>query len=166
MCKLSLTIPNSMGQGPSQLSEMEAYEYSPLPAREDAIRILTLLPGRKADKIKCGLSTRTLEAISDNRTYEALSYCWGVPDATMEIYIHSEGQGQSRMGTVSVKPNLHAALRVFRRENEARQLWIDAICIDQTSDEEMNVQVTLMRRIYEGSSGVLIWLGEGTKDSD
>jgi hypothetical protein len=33
------------------------------------------------------------------------------------------------------------------------------------SDKEKNMQVPLMRQIYEGSSGVLVWLGEGTEDS-
>jgi hypothetical protein len=142
---------------------MENFDYRRLPVAENEIRLIKLLPGRKTDQIECELSTMTLEAITDNATYEALSYCWGTSDTTMRIYIYD---GPCRMGTVLVKPNLHAALAVFRHETEARQLWVDAICIDQMSDNEKNMQVPLMRRIYEGSSGVLIWLGEGTKDSD
>jgi hypothetical protein len=46
----------------------------------------------------------------------------------MKIYIYD---GPLRMGTVLVKPNLYAALLVFRREKEARNLWTGAICIDQ-----------------------------------
>jgi hypothetical protein len=34
------------------------------------------------------------------------------------------------------------------------------------NDKEKNLQIPLMRQIYGGSSGLLIWLGEGTKDSD
>ncbi|KAE9363365.1 HET-domain-containing protein [Stipitochalara longipes BDJ] len=142
---------------------METFDYSRRPVAENEIRLITLLPGQETDKIECELSTGTLEAIIKNTAYEALSYCWGTLDATVEIYIND---GTSRMGTILVKPNLHAALLIFRREKEARRLWIDAICIDQMSDREKNMQVPLMRRIYEGASGVLVWLGEGTKDSD
>jgi hypothetical protein len=130
------TITNSILQGHSQLKEMETFEYSRLPVAENEIRLITLLPGRKTDQIECELSTRMLEAITDNSTYEALSYCWGTLDATMKIYIYD---GPLRMGTVLVKPNLHAALLVFRREREARKLWVDAICIDQMSDKEKNM---------------------------
>jgi hypothetical protein len=89
-----------------------------------------------------------------------------VPEATAKIHVYDEGQGRSRVGSVAVKPNLHAALRVFRHETESRRLWIDAICIDQENDEEKSIQVGLMRRIYEGSSGVVVLLGAATKDSD
>ena len=81
----------------------------------------------------------------------------------MKIHIYD---GSLRIGIVFVTPTLHAALLVFRREQAARKLWIDAICIDQMNDKEKNMQVPLMRQIYGGSSGLLIWLGEGTKDSD
>ncbi|KAH6665038.1 heterokaryon incompatibility protein-domain-containing protein, partial [Halenospora varia] len=143
---------------------MEAFQYNPLPVGEGTIRILTLLPGRETDGIQCELGTRKLEAISDNKTYEALSYCWGKQEAKIEISIHEEGC--SRNDTFAVRPNLHAALRVFCRKEEARKLWIDAICIDQTNVEESNVQVLLMRRVYEGCSGVLIWLGERLEDGN
>jgi len=137
---------------------MESFQYSPLPVGDRSIRILTLLPGEETDEIQCELSTTKLEAISDNKTYEALSYCWGKQDAVMRISIREKGC--PRNSTFALRPDLHAALRVFRRKEEARELWIDAICIDQMNTEEKNVQVPLMRRIYEGCSGVLIWLGE------
>jgi hypothetical protein len=35
----------------------------------------------------------------------------------------------------------------------------DAICIDQTNNEETDVQMPLMREIYERASITLIWLG-------
>jgi len=148
-------------------SEMESFQYSPLPAGDDSIRILTVLPGEDTDEIQCELSTRKLEAIaaiSDNETYEALSYCWGKQDAEMKISIREKGC--PRNGTFALRPDLYAALRVFRLKEKARRLWIDAICIDQTNTEEKNVQVPLMRRIYEGCSGVLIWLGERIQNCD
>ncbi|PMD19241.1 HET-domain-containing protein, partial [Hyaloscypha hepaticicola] len=135
---------------------MEPFEYSRLPVAQNEIRLITLLPGRKNDQIECELSIRKLEALADNTPYEALSYCWGTMGAAMKIHIYD---GSSRIGIVLVTPTLHNALLVFRREQAARKLWIDAICIDQMNDKEKNLQIPLMRQIYGGSSGLLIWLG-------
>jgi hypothetical protein len=44
-------------------------------------------------------------------------------------------------------------------------VWIDALCIDQSSFEERNSQVKLMRNIYESSSEVLVWLGPASDNS-
>ncbi len=129
----------------------------PCRVQTSARRLVTLLPGRKNDPIECELSTRKLEAIADNTPYETLSYCWGTMGATMEIRIYD---GSSEIGIALVTPTLHATLLVFRREQVARKLWIDAICIDQLNDKEENMQIPLMRQIYEGSGGLLISLGE------
>jgi hypothetical protein len=45
-------------------------------------------------------------------------------------------------------------------------LWVDSICIDQSSVEERNIQVALMDRIYSRADKVLIWLGEEDESSD
>jgi Heterokaryon incompatibility protein (HET)/Ankyrin repeats (3 copies) len=42
-------------------------------------------------------------------------------------------------------------------------IWIDAICIDQSNDEERGHQVRLMRKIYEAANCVSIWLGTADK---
>ncbi|KAH8588896.1 heterokaryon incompatibility protein-domain-containing protein, partial [Bisporella sp. PMI_857] len=133
---------------------MESFQYTPLPAEGDFIRILTLLPGGDADEIQCKLSKKRLEAISDNKTYEALSYCWGKQDAEMKIFIQKKRC--PRNSTFALGPDLYAALRAFRHNEVARELWIDAICINQKSEKEKSAQLPLMRRIYEGCSGVLI----------
>jgi hypothetical protein len=38
-------------------------------------------------------------------------------------------------------------------------LWIDALCIDQNTLHEKNVQVAKMGSIYNGAIGVLAWVG-------
>jgi Heterokaryon incompatibility protein (HET) len=38
-------------------------------------------------------------------------------------------------------------------------MWIDAICINQSSVAERGFQVKLMRDIYRQADGVVIWLG-------
>jgi hypothetical protein len=45
-------------------------------------------------------------------------------------------------------------------------LWIDAICINQNDTEERNAQVRRMLDIYKSANRVIVWLGEGTEDSD
>ena len=44
--------------------------------------------------------------------------------------------------------------------DSARDLWIDAICVDQSNLNERGEQVTLMSRIFGGAANVLVWLGE------
>jgi len=39
-------------------------------------------------------------------------------------------------------------------------LWIDAVCINQHSDDEKNHQIPLMRCIFSQAHMVLGWLGE------
>jgi hypothetical protein len=56
-------------------------------------------------------------------------------------------------------------MRQLRRTFRARRLWIDAICIDQASPDEKNVQVAMMADIYGNAKKVVVWLGEGTKDT-
>ena len=62
--------------------------------------------------------------------------------------------------------NLEAALRYLRDVSVEKVIWIDAICIDQSSIEERNSQVLLMRHIYRNATLVQVWLGEAAKGSD
>lgn len=54
--------------------------------------------------------------------------------------------------------------------NENLWWWIDSICINQKDNREArserSSQVQLMGRIYKESKRTVVWLGEGTKDSD
>ncbi|KAL6888021.1 heterokaryon incompatibility domain-containing protein [Trichoderma evansii] len=52
-----------------------------------------------------------------------------------------------------------AALRRLRSMGDLT-LWIDGICIDQTSIAERSAQVALMRDIYKQAAEVVVWLGE------
>ena len=45
-------------------------------------------------------------------------------------------------------------------------VWADAIRINQHDVEERNVQVSIMREIYQNSQAVQIWLGEEEEDDD
>ena len=43
-------------------------------------------------------------------------------------------------------------------------IWIDAICINQSNNEEKSQQVAMMGEIYSGAAEVLVWLGEDAFD--
>lgn len=61
---------------------------------------------------------------------------------------------------------MHDALSALRKENDSITLWIDAICIDQGSEEDKSEQIPLMGGIYTRASAVWVWLGTAVDDSD
>jgi len=62
--------------------------------------------------------------------------------------------------------NLWQFLSRLHLDHEQRYIWADAICIDQSSDEERSQQVALMSSIYQNAEDVLAWLGPPTASSD
>jgi len=42
-------------------------------------------------------------------------------------------------------------------------IWIDQICIDQSSPSEKSNQVSMMSNIYERALGVIVWLDPSTE---
>ncbi|KAH6714205.1 heterokaryon incompatibility protein-domain-containing protein [Leptodontidium sp. MPI-SDFR-AT-0119] len=58
-----------------------------------------------------------------------------------------------------LRDNLYWEL-INLRKKEPRKLWIDALCIDQSSHEDKEYQIRLMDYIYTRAETVLIWLGK------
>ncbi|KAE8452702.1 hypothetical protein EG329_013961 [Mollisiaceae sp. DMI_Dod_QoI] len=114
----------------------------------DEIRLLILELGTKSDPIRCHLQHVRL---SENPTYEALSYMWGEDRASYEIKLEDK--------TYNVRENLYHGLIQLRGEDVSRVLWIDALCINQGDDNERNHQVAQMGMIYSQAETVCIWLG-------
>jgi len=119
------------------------------------IRLLVLRPGDGTAVVACDLITVSLD---DNPIYEALSYVWG--DASKQTYVELCGQ------QASVTINLEAALRAFRLKDCDRTIWVDALCINQRYIDERNDQIRIMGRIYEDAKSCIVWLGEGSKQTD
>ncbi|RYP75990.1 hypothetical protein DL771_002062 [Monosporascus sp. 5C6A] len=99
--------------------------------------------------------------------YDALSYTWGNPF-----------QSSRRRRTTSLYEALAGLRRTLRDHDDleiAREdlssprrgprplvrnrIWIDAVCIDQSDDNERHTQVKIMHTIYKEADAVLIWLG-------
>jgi hypothetical protein len=141
-----------------QLLSRTTYQYEPLEPADRHIRLLTLYPSSdKKTLIKCSVEHHYLNW---NPPYEALSYTWGDPSDICEVPIDLNGC-PTRIST-----NLEAALRVLRLHDRPRQLWIDALCINQSDSAEKNKQVAIMGDIFEQARNVIIWLGPRSVDSD
>ncbi|KAF4304380.1 het-domain-containing protein [Botryosphaeria dothidea] len=154
--------------------------YNSTQLGENHIRLLKLHPGFQSDPLFGNLLRRSItknheyaEANAKDKDtsdgpsaekYWALSYTWG-PAATQgnEKYIKIIAEDESY--SISIKPNLHAALVRLRRPEHHIFLWIDALCINQSDNKEKSAQIPRMPHIYHGAENVCIWLGLEEEDS-
>ncbi|KAM7211320.1 Heterokaryon incompatibility protein (HET) domain containing protein [Rhypophila decipiens] len=151
-----------------------SFVYSPLLNPTTEIRILELLPGINSEPIRCNLIHTDLLS-QHPPSYEALSYTWGTerPSCSISIKTWTNSSTTSSTSSVSqdpasvmyIRPNLLAALYRLRTPSSSRFLWIDALCINQSSIPERNAQVTLMLQIYQTASRVIVWLGRAAHSS-
>lgn len=142
------------------LPTMTGFQYSPLDASENCIRLLRIERGYWCDDIVCWLF-ESFPGQARGPAYKALSYTWGGGK-------HKQGGPESRVlidkHEFGVSENLFSALRQIRRGNQEVTIWIDAICINQKDKKEKGHQVKQMGDIYKGAEEVLIWLGPGDHD--
>ncbi|KAM5359271.1 hypothetical protein ACJZ2D_014619 [Fusarium nematophilum] len=128
---------------------------------DDSFRLVQVQPGRRDEPLTIRLVNSQLGACPP---YEALSYVWGDTACLSEVLVTESGTGKQT--TMNITANCHAALTQLRRPDAPRTLWIDAICINQSSIPERNHQLGLMARIYQTASQVVVYLGEATASSD
>ncbi|KAH7397527.1 heterokaryon incompatibility protein-domain-containing protein [Cadophora sp. MPI-SDFR-AT-0126] len=125
------------------------FEYSVLPLEAGEFRILILhASSNPSASIYCSLVQEQLPGLEP---YDALSYTWGKDDPNSIIKLNN--------CKFKIRENLHHALLQLRHTTEDRRIWIDAICINQLSIPERNVQVAQMKDIFANASLVAIWLG-------
>ena len=148
------------------------YQYEPL-CEPRAFRLVTLHSGSQLAPLKCSVKNYALDSSPE---FQALSYTWGSPYPDEDG--DSDGEGRSRdlelptrscnldcsEGYLLVTNNLLDALYELRDNESDLQLWIDAICINQSDVRERNSQITLMGDIYYTAKAVIVWLG--TEDED
>ena len=146
--------------------------YPSLPTGVDAIRILKVEPGDFFDPLVCMLST---VAFSSKPKYTALSYTWEDPYPDMvrlptsptenRSPDHPPNTNEERLTltvnerSFTIGHNLYLALLHLRSRNVPLNLWVDAVCINQTDTAERNAQVSLMSFIYMRATRVVAWLG-------
>jgi Heterokaryon incompatibility protein (HET) len=90
--------------------------------------------------------------------YEALSYVWGNPEDRVPIFCSGY--------EIKVTRNLATALKYLRRTESVRQIWADAICINQQDLIEKGQQVQQMGRVYASADKALVWLGEEIQEEE
>lgn len=127
------------------------YSKHTLDAKRSQIRLLILHPGDWKDQISCDFQVVSLD---DQPTYVALSYVWGQDDPHNVADIGG--------CCIPIRPNLFKALRRLRAHaaGEDCTIWVDAVCINQTSMDERSSQVSMMGQIYSLCAGVSLWFGE------
>ncbi|KAI1742029.1 heterokaryon incompatibility protein-domain-containing protein [Xylaria scruposa] len=153
---------------------MTTYQYQRLQKQPSEIRLLTILPGELPDDIWISLRNVPISQIAcpsvagDNDVdcpgieYEALSYTWGSNDGAKQVFV--AGASVTR-NIISITRNLDDALRRLRRDTASREVWIDAICVNQNDTVERGHQVSLMGYIYRLARNVIVWLGPERDDS-
>jgi hypothetical protein len=129
----------------------------------DEVRLLIISPGSFNNPLHGEITTANLSRI-DRPAYDALSYTWA--DETGDDERSSEILCDDDHSIIRITRNCEAAIRRLRLEKERRWIWIDAICIDQSSTTERTYQVSLMSKIYMAARGVVVYTGEGTPHTD
>ncbi|KAH7180077.1 heterokaryon incompatibility protein-domain-containing protein [Fusarium flagelliforme] len=127
------------------------------------IRLLELSPGDRLD-IHSG---RPFEVWWEQETcppYSALSYTWadenGDTSPSNLIFLGKEQR------VLRITRNCDRALRSLRHKTKSRLLWVDSICINQSSASERSHQVGLMKKIYSKATTVHSYVGEGVCGDD
>ncbi|KAF4626566.1 hypothetical protein G7Y89_g11587 [Cudoniella acicularis] len=136
------------------------YCYQPL-LEPDSIRILLLQPARSHEiDLEGSLIHTTLSDCDDDiiEPFTALSYVWG--DSGKTELAHVDAQ------SVAITPTLDAALRDLRDSTRVRKIWADALCIDQSNNEEKAQQVVNMGEVYKTAARTIIHLGPLTPQAD
>ena len=129
--------------------------YKKLNQRKNQIRIAILtpeVPSSRDQPIHLTLETVNLDSDPE---YEALSYQWGDPKITTEIFLNGISW--------QITKNLHSALKAFRSSSAGSdrspvRLWVDAVCINQLDLSEKAWQIPLMFKIYSQARNVRSWL--------
>jgi Heterokaryon incompatibility protein (HET) len=123
--------------------------HPPLDASKKEIRLLSLHNTEDATAPLSG--ELRLASMEDN--YTAVSYVWGDWCNRRPIRLNSID--------TTITASLEIVLRQLRNEKKAVDIWIDAVCINQTDNTEKGHQVQKMGDIYQyAKKGTILWLGE------
>ncbi|KAI1419424.1 hypothetical protein F5Y12DRAFT_778060 [Xylaria sp. FL1777] len=135
-------------------SEIASFLYQPLKG-DLPFRLLLIRPGKREDPLKTELIHTTLEEARG--CYDATSYTWGSPENPESI---SCGAAQ-----LWVQRNAFHMILDLRKPDEPRNVWIDAVCINQCSLDERAAQVAVMHHIYRRAGATWVWMGRSDEHS-
>lgn len=137
--------------------------YNPLDTNKPEIRLFEIHPASNPKaQVKVTLSTHDLPtAVRDG--FIPLSYVWGKPTPTNTIRVNDRPVQIRQNPATFLKHIRDVTLIQLRSEHGCGErifFWADALCVDQSSVDERNHQVGLMKRIYGGANICLGWIGE------
>jgi hypothetical protein len=144
----SLAFTSTTYAGLNVRQPVSPYRYTALSERNNEFRLVRL----EASNDHTAPITAYLQhhSLLNPPPYIALSYEVGNP----ELYNFLTLDGIQ----VPVGLNLQAALCHIRHHGFFL-LWIDSLCINQSSDEEKNSQILRIQVIYQEAQRVAVWLG-------
>nr|OQO32597.1 hypothetical protein B0A51_00161 [Rachicladosporium sp. CCFEE 5018] len=124
-----------------------AFAYTRLADPSTHIRLLSICQSKPGEKRKCRLKAYQIVKVP---RYTAVSYCWGYPADQVDIIVN-----KARM---TIGCNCEYVLQQASWYGGGLY-WIDAICIDQSNDDEKASQVQMMGAIYRAAHNVLACVG-------
>jgi hypothetical protein len=137
------------------ISPRAPFRHDSLDHTTDAFRLIRVLPQRSED----GLLQLSLwhDSVS-YASYRCLSYRWGDQAQCGIVLVNGEEFHVGRnlyhfLEEIHVSP--HGSVL-----GSIQALWVDSICIDQSSVKERGHQVQHMGKIYENAKEVFVWLGK------
>lgn len=137
--------------------------YEQLKLDKDGLIRLARLESGSGGEVACELRTFSLHE-EQELDYVALSYTWGPStdeDSAKGITDKPAYQIKCNGEPLEITENLHNFLLRASSDDAiaSKLMWIDAICIDQTNEQERTSQVKLMATIYRSAALVIVWLG-------
>lgn len=153
---LPQVYPIRLGKRPSNENPTDDYEYLPLDAVANEIRVIVVAtdPDPEAPLI---LHLAHCPIVSEV-AYYALSYTWGDDSESTEVIVNGQ--------KLRIRKNLEGALRALRSPTNGVAIWADAICINQADTDEKNLQIPRISSIYDRAVGVICYVGELDEHSD
>lgn len=146
-----------------QAQGLSLYEYEHLET-QSTIRVIELLPATELESPLCAnivhVDRTTFRYEPRIRDYQAVSYCWGEARSFSKSLICNENS------TMPITPAVEEMLRYLRKTDKPRNLWVDAISLNQKDNNEKSVQVQLMGEIYHQADKVHVWLGTPDAEVD
>lgn len=130
-------------------------------AEPDSFRLILLQPSpHLTAPLQLTIVTATLNQYEDDivDNYVALSYVWENQKDTRKIDVDRK--------QLEITASLESALHHIRDASRTMEIWADGICIDQTDNEDKNIQVRQMGSIYGLARSTIIFLGEATRECD
>lgn len=151
---LPVSNPRGNTAAPARRSaRLETYRHRALPS-ERHVRLLAIRPSSSQSKRKIECDLVEARFAPDGRffgpIYSAISYRWIYTGFRRLIWINNQ--------PFMVANNVYEILHWHRERAALKYIWIDALCIDQSNDSEKEVQVPLMRNIYEACAGAECWV--------